>query len=153
MDEFCRDLKKFVPHADCAFYGIDGAKKVFGPAYEEALSQCRIGLNISRRNDSYLYSSDRIAHMIGNGLAVCIDRASGYGDLFSEDEMIFYSSEEELFSKINLLKKDDEKRKQIARSGWMKYSSLFNSTKIAQYMIDVVFGAHNPTKYNWPTTA
>ena len=140
MDVFCRDMAKSAPDLRLALPGIGGQPKVFGPEYQGLLGQCRIGLNISRRNDQYLYSSDRIAQMIGNGLVICVDRASGYGDIFSDDEMVFYSSEDELFKKLSALKKDDSRRKRIGEAGWKKYSELFNSSVVAQYMLDVVMG-------------
>lgn len=151
MGALCEEIQTKIPELKCGFYGINGRAKVFGPAYEEAICRSRIGLNISRRNDRYLYSSDRLSHLIGNGLAVCLDRATGYADLFGEDEMIFYSSENELIEKLAAHKKDDIKRREIAYKGWKKYTELFNSTLVSQYMLDVIFGTHNPDRYVWPT--
>ena len=144
MGEFCSNMATALPEMDLLLPGINGAPKVFGPDYQEAMGQCRIGLNISRRNDIYLYSSDRLAHMIGNGLVVCIDRASGYNDIFSDEEMIFYSSEDELFKKLRQLKNNDDKRRLIAERGWKRYTTLFNSTEVSKYMLDVLFGRTSP---------
>lgn len=140
MSEFCNDLQKAVPSLKLALPGVHGNPKVFGPAYDDLLGQCKVGLNISRRNDAYLYSSDRLAQMIGNGLAICMDRASGYSDIFSDEEMIFYSSEKELFEKLAYLKENDTVRRQIAERGWKRYNEVFNGTRIAQYMLEAVFG-------------
>ena len=144
MGEFCHDMTTTLPEMKFFLPGVNGTPKVFGPDYQTALEQCSIGLNISRRNDIYLYSSDRIAQLIGNGIAVCVDRASGYADIFSDDEMVFYSSESELFEKLGRLKRDDSKRRRIAECGWKRYTSLFNSTVVGQYMLDVVFGRTSP---------
>lgn len=141
MGAFCSDMTAALPQFKFALHGVSGGlPKVFGPAYQDALSSCRIGLNISRRNDIYLYSSDRLAQMIGNGMAVCTDRASGYDDIFSDDEMVFYSSEKELFERLARLKQDDRERRSIAERGWKRYNDLYNSTRVAQYMLDTVFG-------------
>lgn len=152
MDEFCTTLQNRLPDQKCAFYGINGASKCFGPQYEDAMSRARVGLNISRRNDAYLYSSDRLAHMIGNGLTICIDRATGYDDIFDDSEMVFYSTEDELIEKLDRLGKDDQYRMKIGESGWRKYSTIFDGALIAQYMIDVLNSTHNPDKYVWQTT-
>ena len=152
MGDFTRDMQKALPDMLFLTPGINGVPKVFGPQYQEAICRCRIGLNISRRNDSYLYSSDRLAHLIGNGLVVCIDRATGYADIFSDDEMIFYASEEELFSRLARLKRDDAERRRIAERGWRRYGELFEDRIVAQYMLDVVYGEHDAGKYVWPTT-
>ena len=50
------------------FRGCLGQPPLTGAAYIELLSQTRMGLNLSRRNDVYLYSSDRLAQLLGNGL-------------------------------------------------------------------------------------
>jgi hypothetical protein len=140
MAQFFSDLAAAAPDLKISLHGINGGPKVFGPAYDEAMGSCRIGLNISRRNDIPLYSSDRIAQMIGNGLVVCIDRASGYSDIFSDDEMVFYNSETELFDKLKQLKKDDGLRKRIAEAGWKRYTKFFNSTAVGQYMLEALSG-------------
>jgi hypothetical protein len=153
MGDFTRAMQLALPDMSFLTPGINDVPKVFGPKYQEAICQCRTGLNISRRNDSYLYSSDRLAHLAGNGLAVCLDRATGYADIFSDDEMIFYASEEELFSRLARLKRDDGERRRIAERGWKRYGELFDSRIIAQYMLDVVYGEHDETKYSWPAVA
>lgn len=153
MNDFCRDIQTRLPDQNCAFYGINGSKKAFGPAYEDAIKRSRIGLNISRRNDAYLYSSDRLAHMIGNGMTIAIDRATGYGDIFSDDEMVFYSTEDELIENLDRLGKDDTARRAIGTRGWKRYGELFECSVIAQYMIDVLYGDHAPEHYVWQTVA
>ena len=153
MGDFSHDMQKALPDMSFLTPGINGITKVFGPQYQDAICQCRIGLNISRRNDSYLYSSDRLAHLIGNGLVVCIDRAAGYSDIFMDDEMVFYTSEEDLFSQLGRLERDDKERRRIAENGWGRYGELFDSKIIAQYMLDVVYKEHEAAKYSWPTTS
>lgn len=153
MQELCSHIQAGVPDIRCLFPGINGAKKVFGPAYEAALSAARIGLNISRRNDAYLYSSDRISHLIGNGLLVCMDEATGFRDIFADDEICFYKREDDLIAALQRFKADDSLRRRIAEKGWRRYSELFNSQVIGQYMLDVLFGEHDPARYVWPTVA
>lgn len=152
MNEFCKDIQASILGLRCAFFGVNGAAPVFGPAYEKAIQLCRIGLNISRRNDAYLYSSDRLAHLIGNGLVVCMDAATGYRDIFGDDEISFYSSESELIENLYRFKRDDALRRQVAERGWKRYFDLFDSAIIGQYMLDAVFGDHDPSRYPWPTT-
>lgn len=149
MGEFCRTIETRIPAAQCAFYGLNGKPKVFGPDYERALHNSRIGLNISRRNDIYLYSSDRLAHMIGNGMTVCIDRATGYDDLFSDDEMVFYTSEDSLIEKLQRLCADDAERQQIGRAGWCRYYTMFDCAVIAQYIVDILNGNADRAAYPW----
>ena len=151
VDTFCRDIQAALPEAVFSFHGVLGRAHVWGTAYEDALLSCRMGLNMSRRNDIPLYSSDRISHLAGNGLVVLIDRATRYGTLFGEDEFAFYSSEAELFETIARLKRDDAKRRAMAEAGWRRYHALFDSRIVGQYMLDALYGEHDPAKYEWPT--
>ena len=150
-DDLAIAMKMAVPDLNPSFHGILGKPHAFGPAYELALSQTRMGLNFSHRNDLKLYSSDRISHLAGNGLVVLIDRGTGYGELFGEDAFAFYSSEEELFETIARLKRDDAARRAMAEKGWRRYHALFDSEILARYMLDALYGEHEPSKYEWPT--
>jgi spore maturation protein CgeB len=108
-------------------------------------------LNVSRHNDVHLYSSDRIAHIVGNGLAVLIERATGYGELFGEDDFAFYGSIEELAEQLGRLVADDAHRRRLAENGWRRYAELFAHTIVTGYMTDVLFGEHDASHYEWPT--
>ncbi|MBI1238172.1 MAG: glycosyltransferase [Alphaproteobacteria bacterium] len=140
-----------LPRLRPSFHGIGGAPALYGPAYEAALSSTRGGLNISFDNDLYLYSSDRLAHLAGNGLCVFIDRKTGYGDLFDEDAFAFFSSEEELLAQIERMLGDDARARGIAAKGWARYHALFDCEIVARYMIEALMGEHDPARYDWPT--
>jgi len=152
-DDLARAMQAAVKDLHPSFHGVLGEPTVFGPAYEEALSKTRMGVNFSHRNNLPLYSSDRLSHIAGNGLVVLIDRATGYGTLFDESMFAFYSTEQELFAQISRLKQDDALRRRMAEAGWRRYHRLFASEIVAQYMLDALFGVHDPSKYEWPTVA
>lgn len=151
LDTLCQTLQNRLPEVRFSFHGVLGKPHLFGPAFEDTITSCRMGLNLSRRNDLYLYSSDRIAQLAGNGLLVLIDRASGFGDLFGEEELGFYSTEEELIDKIGWFKKDDALARRIAENGWRRYHMLFDSRIVGQYMLDVLLGEHDPKRHPWPS--
>ena len=106
-----------------------------------------MGLNLSRGKPIKYYSSDRIAQLMGNGLLTFIDEETQYGDFFKDDELIFYKTIEDLAEKIKKFKKDRYTLKKIARKGHNKYHKFFNSTKVANYIIDKTFGIKS--KYFW----
>lgn len=151
IDEFATEMMSKLPGSRFSLHGVLGQPRAEGPTYERAILSARIGLNISKRNDVHLYSSDRLAHLAGNGLAVCIDRASGYGELIGEDGLVLYSSEGELFETLARLKSDDGLRRKIAEKGWRRYHELFDSAIIGQYMLDALYGRHEPQRFAWPT--
>jgi len=151
MDKFVAELLALVPGARAKLPGLLGAPNLAGAPYQDALEACAIGLNASRRNDTYLYTSDRIAHMTGNGQAVLIDRGTGYGTLFTDDQMGFFRTMEELAAQLRFLIADPAARQAMATAGRARYHALFNETIVARYVVDVAFDSHDPSRYEWPT--
>lgn len=87
-------------------------------------------LNLSLSNHDYLYSSDRMAHAMGNGCLTYIDRHTGFGGLFGEDEAGFFSSAEEVIEQIERFRKFPAERAKTAERGWRHYHALFNETAL-----------------------
>ncbi len=151
MEVFCRRLMEAVPHLRPKLAGLCGSAPIYGHLYQEALGQTAIGLNVSRRNDVPLYSSDRLAQMAGNGLAILIDRATGYEKLFSHEEMAFFSTFDELASQTRRLLENPAERCAMAAAGRARYHALFNETLIARYLVEVACDTHDPKNFCWPT--
>ena len=128
-----------------------GQRQIAGAEYQSALETAAIGLNLSRRNDVLLYSSDRLAQMIGNGMAVLVDRDTGYDKLFGDDELAFFSTTDELVAQVRRLVADTAYRQQLAKAGRERYHALFNEQIVARYVVEVAFGTLDPAAYPWPT--
>jgi hypothetical protein len=153
MEKFLRMLMKALPKARVMLAGLLGHPHLAGAKYQAALESAAIGLNLSRRGDVPLYSSDRLAHMIGNGQAIAIERATGYDALFSDGEMIFFSSLDELIAKLQRHIADPAARQDVAQRGRARYIELFNERVVAGYVVEVAFGRLDPARYPWPTLA
>ena len=110
-----------------------------------------MGLNLSRINDTYLYTSDRLAHIMGNGQLAFVDSRVGYQDIFDATEMVFYTEPQELYEKITFYKTHTKERMNIAQRGWEKYHRLFNEKVIAKYVTDLLFDTFHSEDYPWPT--
>jgi hypothetical protein len=151
MEAFIAALRAALPGLRLRLAGMSGAPHLAGAPYQAALGQCALGLNASRRNDMPLYSSDRLAQMIGSGQVALVDRAAGYNQLFSDNEMGFFASVEELVALIRGLLADRGRRQRIAAAGRARYHALFNETVVARYIVEVAFGTHDPGRYEWPT--
>jgi hypothetical protein len=92
-----------------------------------------------------------MAHLMGNGALALIDRRSGFGDLFQNDEAAFYQDEDELYRQIDYFRHDTKARQEVAKKGWVKYHALFNEKLVAKYMTDLMFDTFNANDYPWPT--
>lgn len=148
-NEIAKLLLDRIPDLRFDFPGINGAPRKFGRSYELALANAAMGLNLSRRNDVYLYSSDRMAHLCGSGQLTFIDRATSYTELFEENELAFYSTEEELVERLIAFRADDPARRRVARAGWEAYRAMFDVQRVAEYMIAVLFADLDPATFRW----
>jgi hypothetical protein len=151
MDELMRTLLAAVPNARPLLAGALGRPHLQAAAYQSALEGVAIGLNISRRADSRLYSSDRLAQMAGNGLAVLIERQTGYDSLFDDGQMGFFTGVDDLCELLGRLIAEPTRRRAMAGAGRARYHELFNERVVAGYVHDVAFGRHDAARYEWPT--
>lgn len=131
--------------------GVRGEPQVAGGKYQRALESAAIGLNVSKRNDVFLYSSDRIAQLAGNGLATLLDRATGYESLLAEGEFIYFSTIDELVEKLRRLAGDPAYRQSVAAAGRARYHALFNEQAVAKYIMDVAFERLDEKTTPWPS--
>ncbi len=131
-------------------YGMKGVQPIWADQYFKIISNSKMGLNLSRGDPIKYYSSDRITQLIGNGLVTLIDERTYYRDFFTNDEMVFYSNIDNLSEKIQKISKDEKLRKLIAKKGQEKYLKYFNSTLVAEFIINKTFEHKTPkNKYLW----
>ena len=108
-----------------------------------------MGLNLSRGKAIKYYSSDRITQIVGNGLVCLIDENTNYNNFFDDNEMVFYKNVSDLSEKIIKISRDEKLRKKIARKGKAKYMKYFNSTKVANFIINRTLGFKDKNSYLW----
>ena len=108
-----------------------------------------MGLNLSRGDAIKYYSSDRITQIVGNGLVCLIDEKTQYRDFFDNSEMVFYKNLNDLSEQILKISRDEKLRKKIARNGKKKYMKYFNSSLVADFIINKTLGINNTKKYFW----
>lgn len=150
-EHLIQHIESAVPGMRPLLAGVRQFSHVTGTAYQKALESAAIGLNLSRRNDFFLYSSDRLAHMCGNGMAILMDRATGYDKLIGENEFAFFSTIDELTAQVRRLIADVDYRQALAKAGRDRYHALFNEQIVARYIMEVAFGVLRESDYSWPT--
>ena len=111
----------------------------------------RLALNLSQGINAKYYTSDRFAQLIGNGLLVFIDEKTKFGDFFNRDEIITYKNINDLSKKIEKYSIDDALRQKIAKKGRDKYFKFFNSTIVAEFIINKSLNINK--KYFWEKRA
>ncbi|HYE01197.1 MAG TPA: glycosyltransferase [Alphaproteobacteria bacterium] len=151
VEALVRRLRAALPELRCDFHGLEGRPVVDGAPYFEALARSPMALNLSRRNDNYLYASDRMAHILGNGALAVTDRATGFAEIFGEDEMAFYGDTAEMFDRLRFFARADGARRRAAEAGWRKAHGLFDGARVARYLLERIAGAPLSLAYGWPT--
>ena len=130
-------------------YGMNNIQPVWSDKFLECLSKSSMALNLSRGKPVKYYSSDRIAQLIGNGLLTFVDEKTYLSDFFSNKEVVFYKDLNDLSYKMNKYKKDKNNRKNIARSGRKFYFKYFNSTLVADYIINKTLDLKSSKSFIW----
>ena len=146
---FIKKLVKKNDNISFDLYGMNNVQPIWGADFIKKLSNSSMGLNLSRGKPMKYYSSDRMAQLIGNGLLTFIHKDTQYDNYFSRDQLVFYKDIDDLSYKLNKYKKDDKDRNRIARNGRDFYFKNFNSTIVANYIIEKTFEIKNRYKVIW----
>ncbi len=134
---FLSKLVEALPEFRMGIFGSLGNPLVFGHAKERILASSRMALNLSRRDDVELYSSDRIAQLTGNGILTLTAAGAGLEQLYSSDEVVYYENFDELVTKARRLKQGDGERVRIARNGWLKSHTVYSAREVARFIVDL----------------
>jgi Glycosyl transferases group 1 len=150
-EKFLKDLAETLKnnHVQYQYYGCFEQPGVYGKGYYKVLSQSRMGLNYSRKNDVTLYSSDRIVQLTGNGLLTFSPRIPGFDKLYTEQEVVYFDDQFDLAEKIQFYATHPEEAKRIAEAGWNKTRASFNGKRITQFMVEVTFDQPLSEAYEW----
>lgn len=123
-----------------AIHGCLGRPAVFGWDKEQAIVHSRMALNLSRRNDVPLYSSSRIAELMGNGILTLSPRGAGLEALYAEDEIGWFDGIEELLATVRRFAADDALRLAVARKGWQRNHRDYSGTCVAGFLVRRTLG-------------
>jgi glycosyltransferase involved in cell wall biosynthesis len=146
---FLRQLEKVTPNIKFDIYGLNKKQPIWADHYFKVISNSKMGLNLSRGKPIKYYSSDRIAQIIGNGLVTLIDEKTQYGDFFTKKEMVFYKNISDLSEQVIRISRDEKLRKALGKAGKDKYFKFFNSTLVADFIINKTFDISKNKKYLW----
>jgi glycosyltransferase involved in cell wall biosynthesis len=146
---FLEKLQKITTDIKFDLYGINNVQPIWADHYFKTISNAKMGLNLSRGEPIKYYSSDRITQIVGNGLVCLIDEKTQYRDFFNNNEMVFYKNINDLSEKLLRISSDDKIRRKIAKNGKDKYMKYFNSTNVAEFIIQKTLLIKNKKKFYW----
>ncbi len=146
---FVNKLIQITPNAKFDVYGINNIQPIWADHYFKTIENAKMGLNLSRGDAIKYYSSDRITQIVGNGLVCLIDEKTQYRDFFSDKEMVFYKNINDLSDKILRVSNDEKLRKSLGKKGKDKYMKFFNSTLVAEFIINKTLGINQKKNFLW----
>ena len=146
-------LDKLVPMLDpsvrTGFFGMGKSPLVVGRDYEEAIAASKAGLSINRFEGWKWYASDRITHLMGNGVLAFQYDGNEMQRFFSDADTVYFHEAGDLAEKIAWYNSHDDARRAVAASGRAKYHALFDARRVLKYMLEAVLGEDFSEDYEW----
>lgn len=130
-------------------WGMAGNPLLLGAAYYEKLAETAMALNLSRRDDVFLYSSDRIAQLTGCGILTFTPNVPGFKALYSGDEIVYFESPGDLIDKVAFFHAHPEARAAMARRGWEKAHGSFDCRRVTRFMLETILQEPYSEPYEW----
>lgn len=136
---FINFIKKTFSDLNLGLFGLDKTSIISGNDYFEAISSAKIGINYSRNNDISMYSSDRIIHLMANGVLVFSPKIPNFDKIFTDNEIVYFENTKDFEKKVRYYLDNPEQRKTIAKNGWEKAHSYFNEKIITKNILCKTF--------------
>ena len=130
-------------------FGMFGKPPVWGADYENALAESKMALNLNRKEEWPLYSSDRIAHLMGNGLLAFLSDKGRMQKFFDPGQVAFFNDLGDLQEKILYYQENDTKRQAVAAAGRARYHQLFSGSRVLKFMVETLLDAPYSESYEW----
>ncbi|MBF0189326.1 MAG: glycosyltransferase family 1 protein, partial [Magnetococcales bacterium] len=139
------ERKELIEHlkerVDLTLYHCLGNPTVTGRDYYAAISNTRIGLNISAFPDFDKCLSDRPYHYLGCGAMLCTREVPEMTRLFTPDkEIITFMSKEEAAEKISYYLEHEPQRAAIAAAGQQAVRARFTPERVVGDMLATIDG-------------
>lgn len=148
VKDVCGRLKTSGVKAD--FIGMFGEPPRFGYAYESLLRTSKMALSINRWDGQFKWSSsDRLAHLMGNGLLTFQSDGNQLQRFFSDRETVFYHDAGDLCEKVEYYAAHDDARRAIASAGRAAYHRLFSGKRVLKFMLETLFDESYSEDYEW----
>jgi Glycosyl transferases group 1 len=141
-------------------FGSRGRPRIWGAEFTRALGRAKIGLNLSNHTAGlapgdggplYLYSSDRLGLLLGNGLMVISEAVAQLAEIYGKDAIVEAADADELVDRIRHYARHDAERRTIAARGHAVAHAEFNERLVARYMLEKTLGLPHSHPYAWPT--
>jgi len=130
-------------------FGMHGHPAVWGHGYDAVLAGSKMGLNLNRFEGWPLYSSDRIAQLMGNGLLACLWDKGGMRRFFGDEHVVFFSDMNGLARQLIDFQHNDARRQAVASAGRALYHTEFSGERVMRYIVETTLRLPYSHNYLW----
>lgn len=147
---FLTELNRLTGGLRTGFAACLGHPPVWGSGKDAMLRNALTSLNLSDRNDVFLYSSDRIVQLAGNGICTFSAASSGLGALYEPGkEMVFFENVKDLAEKIKYYVARPAEARDIGRAGRIKTHAAYSGYAVADFMCAFTFDEPRWKDFSW----
>lgn len=130
-------------------FGSFGDAPIWGRDYDQALLRSKMALNLNRQEGDYWYSSERMVQLTGNGILTFTHEANKFDELFPEETLVYFSSEESLRNLIREFHNNDEMRMKWAKNARNFVHKEMNTKLFSQYIVEASMQIPFSHNYVW----
>jgi spore maturation protein CgeB len=124
---------------NCTLYGCFGRPQIGGIDYLYAISGAKIGVNVNAYGPVRFCHSDRLTQYLACGTFVMAKRFDSCNLLYKDNmHLRYFDTIEDFFDLTDWYLNHEQERKKIADAGMQHIHTEFNSTKIAEYILELV---------------
>lgn len=148
-EQFIGHLTEQLPNLKFKLGACLGQPSLFGHEYQTAVRDSLMGINYSKYNDIYMYSSDRLAQLTGMGCLVFSAQTPGMTELFPENSMVYFKNSSDLIEKLKYYHQHPEHAIEIAQRGYKLAHTTFEAKNILQQWLNLI--NQQPLNSPWET--
>lgn len=134
-------LNKEDPSLRLSVHKAFGMPAINGHRYLSNIAESMAGLNLSRKWDVPWYSSDRLAHIVGNGCVALCPRTPGLPELLGENGAAWFESAEDARRTLKQIKAEPDQARAIGKAGWQRLHQIASSQEVTGWMLEFLLEA------------
>lgn len=138
-EAFIQDLTEHFSDLKFKLGACLGQPGLFGMQYQNAVKNSLMGINYSKYNDVYMYSSDRIAQLTGLGSLVFTPKTPGQELLYPPDSIVYFNDIDDLKSKIKYFHQNPEQAIEIAKNGYQLAHQRFEAKNVLNQWLNLIY--------------
>jgi hypothetical protein len=147
---FLAELDRLTGDLRTGFAACLGRPPAWGDRKDAMLKSALTALNLSDRNDVFLYSSDRIGQLAGNGICTFSAASSGLDALYEPGkEMVFFENVKDLAEKIRHFAAHPAEARAIGRAGRIKTQAAYSGHAVSDFMCAFTFDEPRWKDFSW----